>query len=101
MSKTEERRDFHRVILDSLCTYSSNSNEHPVQATLKDLSSSGMMLWVAGEFALGDTLKVTITPLNPITQGLCAEVKVARCKLLDIDLPYPRYALACSILSMT
>ena len=101
MSTEIDRRDFHRVRVDSLCTYTAKNQDIPTQATLKDLSSSGMLLWVNQAYAIGEQLKVCITPLNPITPGLSATIEILRCEEVDIELSYKRFSIACKTLSMS
>ena len=59
-TRTKEKRDFIRVKIDSMVTFSYLDDPTPVSARCMDLSGAGMQLETAKRLNPGDRLCVTI-----------------------------------------
>ncbi|MGV6858942.1 MAG: PilZ domain-containing protein [bacterium] len=98
MSDFIEKRDYPRMILESSARYTEEGATQPIETTIKDLSSSGMLLVNRTPIDIDACIQVTITPLIEVTPPLIADVKVLRCDPLEAGPGEPpSYAIACLV----
>jgi len=96
MRDYSEKRDFHRMCIDSAARYRVAGSDDTVEnAIAKDLSSGGLLLRIAKELPTGSRLNVEIRPGKDITPPLYALVEVVRC-----DAGEGGFEAACSIVKM-
>ncbi len=93
-----EKRDFHRMSLDSALDYQLEGSAEQRQGRVRNLSARGM-LFVAGEsLSPGQKLKVVLTPPNPITPPMSANARVLRCDEVEAENGEQRsWLVACEI----
>ncbi len=89
-----EKRDYIRMEVD--CTARLNfQGIEPIEACLKDLSATGLLMLVKVPIPSGSVGNVSVAPGNNITPPLQVEVEIIRCDAVPGD--PSMYALACSI----
>lgn len=89
-----EKRDYIRMSVDCAARINLEGLD-PLPAIVKDLSATGLLLWVEAKIPSGSIGNVSILPGKNITPPLSAEIEVIRCEPLE-DNPNV-YAAACSI----
>lgn len=89
-----EKRDYLRMEVDCAASILLQGLE-PLSAIVKDLSATGILMWVDSPIPSGSLGTVSILPGKNITPPLTAEVEVIRCEPLAAD--PSTYAAACSI----
>ena len=67
----------------------------PLAAIVKDLSATGLLLWLDSKIPSGSLATVSILPGKNITPPLTAEIEIIRCEPLKED--PTTFAAACSI----
>lgn len=77
----DEKRDFIRMTVDARVTLTVEGK--PVQATCRDLSSTGFQLDAPTTLATGDIVDVYVPSHNPNLDGLKAKAKVIWTKTSD------------------
>lgn len=98
MKDYEEKRDFHRMEIDSTAQVQINGSGKTDEAIVKDLSSGGILLWIKQKVDPGSQLSVLIQPGADITPPLHAKVEVIRCDPLAEE--SDTYAAACSMVEI-
>ncbi len=93
MQEYSEKRDFYRMAVDCAARYRVDGAGSVQNATVKDLSASGVQLRTGHEVDSGATLNVEIQPGKAITPPLHAVAKVIRCTPTDDG----GFSIACSI----
>jgi hypothetical protein len=89
-----EKRDYIRMAVDCAARIELEGVD-PVPAIVKDLSATGLLMWVETKIPSGSIGNVSILPGKNITPPLSAEIEVIRCEALE-DNPKV-FAAACSI----
>lgn len=79
MISEENRRDHHRMAIGSPAEYRLASATTFTPCTVKNLSATGMLLITNEKIKDGAQLLVHITPDNPITPPLKADLEAIRC----------------------
>ncbi len=98
MMEYTEKRDFHRMTIDSTAQFQINGSGKMDEAIVKDLSSGGILLWIKQKVKPGSELSIVIQPGKDITPPLHAKVEVIRCD--PIEEGSDTYAAACSMLEI-
>ncbi len=93
-----EKRDFYRMAVDCAARYRVKGGDTVQQATVRDLSASGLQLRTDQELASGAILNVEIRPAREITPPLHAVAKVIRCTPSEES--GGGFSIACSIEQM-
>jgi hypothetical protein len=83
MIATDNKRDHHRMAVQTEGKYRRPSESSFTDCTVSDLSATGMLLQVAEPIGTGEILEITIEPKNKITPALHAEAEVIRCEKID------------------
>ena len=95
MLEPSEQRRFHRMAIDSRAQYRVEGNAGFVGATIKNLSTGGMLMWLDRALPADAVAHVVLEPVTRITPPLHAQIRVPRCH------PVPEsegvYAVACEI----
>jgi len=78
MQDYSEKRDFHRMRVDSHI-HITDSQGHSQIGICRDLSATGMQLSVSHPFTLGDILKTRLESADARTPALETECEVVRC----------------------
>ena len=89
-----EKRDYLRMEVDCAARIELDGIE-PLSAIVKDLSATGVLMWVDTKIPSGSIGTVSILPGKNITPPLSAEIEVIRCEALSND--PTTFAAACSI----
>ncbi len=89
-----EKRDYIRMEVDCAARIELDGIE-PLSAIVKDLSATGVLLWVDTKIPSGSVGTVSILPGKNITPPLSAEIEIIRCEPLSND--PTTFAAACSI----
>lgn len=89
-----EKRDYLRMEVDCAARINLDGVE-PLAAIVKDLSATGVLMWVDTKIPSGSIGTVAILPGKNITPPLTAEIEVIRCDPLDHDPTV--FSAACSI----
>ena len=89
-----EKRDYIRMAVDCAAQINLEGLDS-LPAIVKDLSATGLLMWVEAKIPSGSVGTVSILPGKNITPPLSAEIEVIRCEPLE-DKPKV-YAAACSI----
>ncbi len=92
-----EKRGFIRMEINCAAKIEFQGIE-PVEAVVKDLSATGMQIWVNSPIPEGCVGTVRIEPDNNLTPPLQADIEIIRCEALA-DQPNT-YAAACTIKQM-
>mgnify|MGYP001544677383 CR=1 FL=1 len=79
-----EKRGYIRMPVQCPVTVRDRRGDRmPAETRLLDLSASGLRFFSPRSLEEGDRLQVTVSPENPITPPLEAEVAVVRCEEID------------------
>lgn len=79
-----EKRGYIRMPVQCPVTvHDGRGDRMPAETRLLDLSASGMRFFCPQSVNEGDRLQITVSPENPITPPLEAEVAVVRCQQID------------------
>lgn len=89
-----EKRDYIRMEVDCAARIQLDGIE-PISAIVKDLSATGVLMWLDAQIPSGSIGTVSILPGKNITPPLTAEIEVIRCEPLKED--PTTFAAACSI----
>jgi len=92
-----EKRDFIRMGMDCAAKIEFQGIE-PIDAVVKDLSATGLSMWVDSPIPSGSMGTVSIAPGNNLTPPLRAEIEIIRCDQLTDQQGI--YSLACIIKDM-
>ena len=95
MANFAEKRDFLRMAIDCLLSFSRKGEQHSYQGHVVNLSSKGILFTSRDQFEEGDQLDLVLTPTNSKTSPMLASVVVLRVTFNDSV-----YELACEILEM-
>lgn len=96
MQEYAEKRDFPRMVVNCDANLSKEGDGETYEAFVKDLSGSGLLIWVDKTIETGSLLNIEIKPVSDITPPLTALIKVIRCQPLDTN-EAGRYSVACLI----
>jgi len=89
-----EKRDYIRMKVDCAARIELEGLE-PLSAIVKDLSATGLLMWIDTKIPSGSLGTAVILPGKNITPPLTAEIEIIRCDLLDDDPGL--FAAACAI----
>jgi len=89
-----EKRDYLRMSVDCPASIELQGVE-PISAIVKDLSATGVLLWIDSKIPSGSFGLISIHPGKNITPPLTAEIEIIRCEPLADDAK--TFAAACSI----
>ena len=89
-----EKRDYIRMEVDCPARLNFEGIE-PMEACVKDLSATGLLIWLKIPVQAGSVGSVSLVPGKKITPPLNAEIEVIRCEPAAEDPQY--YSVACSI----
>ena len=79
-----EKRGYIRMPVQCPLTVRDRRGDRmPAETRLMDLSASGIRFFSPQSLDEGDRLQITVSPKNPITPPLEAEVAVVRCQEID------------------
>ena len=92
MNNFAEKRDFMRMPIDCLLTFSKRGGKKSLQGHVVNLSSKGILFTAVKQFKEGDKLDIILTPTNSATSPMEAAVVVNRAIFNDSV-----YELACEI----
>ena len=95
MANFAEKRDFLRMAIDCLLSFSRKGEQDSYVGHVVNLSSKGILFTASDEFEEGDQLDLVLTPTNSKTSPMLASVVVIRVTFNDSV-----YELACEILEM-
>jgi hypothetical protein len=87
-----EKRDFYRMAVDGEVRYRIDGETELSAASIKNLSTSGLLMITDREIAPNAKLTIAIIPGQAITPPLFAEASVIRSDAAD-----DRYHVACTI----
>jgi hypothetical protein len=76
----ENKRDHHRMSVDTEGEYRMKSSTSYTNCQIRDLSASGMLLLTDQPIAIGKSFFVRIVPSHSITPPLDAEIEAIRCE---------------------
>ena len=83
MIEYSEKRGYQRVTMECPASYRPQGVVQAQGATVKNLSSSGVLLITEQALAIGLNMGLQVEPGKTITPPLSAEVKVLRCEHRD------------------
>ena len=89
-----EKRDYIRMEVDCAARIELEGLE-PLAAIVKDLSATGVLMWVDSKIPSGSLGTISILPGKNITPPLAAQVEIIRCEPLEEN--PSTFAAACSI----
>jgi len=95
MSNFAEKRDFMRMAIDCLLSFSRRGEQQSFEGHVVNLSSKGILFTAIDQFEKGDQLELLLTPTNSSTTPMEASVVVSRVTFND-----EVYELACEITEM-
>jgi len=95
MSNFAEKRDFMRMAIDCLLSFSRRGEQQSFEGHVVNLSSKGILFTAIDQFEKGDQLELVLTPTNSSTTPMEASVVVSRVTFND-----EVYELACEITEM-
>jgi hypothetical protein len=95
MSNFAEKRDFMRMAIDCLLSFSRRGEQQSFEGHVVNLSSKGILFTAIDQFEKGDQLELVLTPTNSSTSPMEASVVVSRVTFND-----EVYELACEITEM-
>ena len=93
MANFAEKRDFLRMAIDCLLSFSRKGEQQSYQGHVVNLSSKGILFTSRDQFEEGDQLDLVLTPTNSTTSPMLTSVVVIRATFNDSV-----YALSCEIL---
>ncbi len=96
MQEYAEKRDFPRMVVNCDAKLIQEGSGETYEAFVKDLSGSGLLIWVDRTVETGSILSIEIKPGSDITPPLSARIKVIRCQPMD-DAEAGRFSVACQI----
>jgi hypothetical protein len=95
MNDFAEKRDFMRMAIDCLLSFSKKGEQQSFEGHVINLSSKGILFTAIDPFEEGDQLAIVLTPTNSSTSPMQASVVVSRVTFND-----EVYELACEITEM-
>ncbi len=95
MNNFAEKRDFMRMAIDCLLTYSKKGKKESLEGHVVNLSCKGILFTATEEFEAGDQLDIVLTPTKSLTSPMQATVVVSRSMFNDSV-----YELACEIVEI-
>jgi hypothetical protein len=95
MNEFAEKRDFMRMAIDCLLSFSRSGEQQSFEGHVVNLSSKGILFTAIDQFEKGDQLELVLTPTNSSTSPMEASVVVSRVTFND-----EVYELACEITEM-
>jgi len=95
MNNFAEKRDFLRMAIDCLLSFSKKGDKQSFEGHVVNLSSKGILFTSVNEFAEGDQLEIVLTPTNSLTSAMKASVVISRVTFNDSV-----YELACEIVEI-
>lgn len=95
MNDFAEKRDFLRMAIDCLLSFSRRGEQQSFEGHVVNLSSKGILFTAIDQFEEGDQLEIVLTPTNSSTSPMEASVVVSRVTFND-----EVYELACEITEM-
>ncbi len=98
MMEYKEKRDFYRMKIDHTAQFQVNGSGEMTEATVKDLSSGGILLWMGQQVEPGSQLSILIQPVKDITPPLHAKAEVVRCDPVEEE--PDTFAAACTMLEI-
>ena len=96
MSEYTEKRDFHRMSLDSALDYQREGDSERKQGRVRNLSARGMLFVAPEELQPEQRLTLVLTPVNAITPPMSARARVLRCDAVEED-GERRWLIACAL----
>jgi len=98
MVDSVDKRDFHRMVIDSDATVTTVDTSETFSTTVKDLSATGLQFHTSHDLAIGDMLNVHIEPgKSGITLPFHAKVEVIH---VEEIVPEKEYSVGCKIIEM-
>ena len=94
MLEYAEKRDYIRMDVDCAAQIQLEGLD-PLPGIVKDLSATGVLMWVDTKIPSGSIGMVSILPGKNITPPLSASIEVIRCEPLESD--PTTFAAACTI----
>jgi hypothetical protein len=95
MANFAEKRDFLRMAIDCLLSFSKKGEQQSQEGHVVNLSSKGILFTASDQYEEGDQLDLVLTPTNSKTSPMQASVVVIRVTFNDSV-----YELACEILEI-
>ena len=95
MNNFAEKRDFLRMAIDCLLSFSKKGDKQSFEGHVVNLSSKGILFTSVNEFAEADQLEIVLTPTNSLTSPMKASVVISRVTFNDSV-----YELACEIVEI-
>lgn len=80
-----EKRDFQRMTLDSVLEYQLTGEDEAHHGKVKNLSATGVMFVSSQAIAPGSQVNIRLSPVNPITPPMSAEISITRCDKQEDD----------------
>lgn len=98
MLESDDKRSYRRLDMECAASYRVDGSDVQGEVLVKDLSAGGVLLWSDREFPPDTLLLLTVSPVNPVTPPLTAQVRVVRCGPCED----PAYAsvLACEMVGV-
>ena len=95
MANFAEKRDFLRMAIDCLLSFSKKGEQQSLEGHVVNLSSMGILFTASDPYEEGDELELVLTPTNSLTSPMEASVVVSR-----VTFNNSVYELACEIIEM-
>ena len=92
MTNFDEKRDFQRMAIDCVLSFSKAGQIEKFEGNVVNLSSKGILFTTTSSFEVGEELDIVLTPSNSLTPPMHASVQVGRVNDNDTV-----YELACEI----
>ncbi|MGD2117942.1 MAG: PilZ domain-containing protein [Chromatiales bacterium] len=90
-----EKRDYMRMAVDCAANLRLSGADENLPAIVKDLSATGVLVWIDQEIEAGTSGTISILPGKNITPPLSAEIEIIRCEPREDD--PTSFAAACHI----
>lgn len=95
MSEYAEKRDFQRMAIDCILSFSINGESETYNGSVINLSSKGILFTSTEAIKEGSSLNIVLTPSNSITPPMEADATVTR--VIDND---SIYEIGCTIVKI-
>ena len=92
MNDYAEKRDFQRMVIDSVLSFSIKGESKSYDGNVINLSSKGILFTSTGILKEGSGLSIVLTPSNSITPPMLVDAVVTR--VIDNE---SMYEIACTI----
>jgi len=93
MLKYADQRRFPRMEVECPARFRVVGEGEVTGAIVKNLSGSGLLMWIDHEVEVGTRLTIEVFPMMDVTPPLFAEVEVVR----TVDVEDGNFAVACQI----